>query len=83
MSKEELVEKIYSVIGTAVGLPRDKIQLHTKISDLSEDSIQLFELVLAFEREFGLETKYDDLIKIQTVGDIVSYLESQPLACNA
>ena len=46
--------------------------------DLSADSIDLVELVMAFEDEFGIELSYEDIDqKVKTVGDAVEYLKSQ------
>ena len=49
--------------------------------DLSADSIDLVELVMAFEDEFGIELSYEDIDqKVKTVGDAVEYLKSQGAA---
>lgn len=46
------------------------------VNDLGADSLDTVELVMAFEEEFGCEIPDEDAEKIQTVGDIVYYLES-------
>lgn len=43
--------------------------------DLEADSITLFELVMAIEDEFDIEVDDESIEKIETVGDIVRYLE--------
>lgn len=46
--------------------------------DLGADSIDLVELVMAFEDEFGIEIAYEELEKkVKTVGDAVEFLRSQ------
>ena len=45
--------------------------------DLGADSLDLFELVMAFEEEYGVEIPSEDLEKITTVGDIVEYMKSK------
>lgn len=46
--------------------------------DLGADSIDLVELVMAFEDEFGIEIAYDELEKsVKTVGDVVEFLRSK------
>ncbi|MEL7571123.1 MAG: acyl carrier protein, partial [Eubacteriaceae bacterium] len=47
------------------------------IDDLGADSIDLLELVLAFEDEFGIQIDEDDIKNIRTVGDIVEYIENK------
>ncbi|HOO26867.1 MAG TPA: acyl carrier protein [Lachnospiraceae bacterium] len=43
--------------------------------DLGADSLDLFELVMSMEEEFGVEIPTEDLEKISTVGDIMDYLK--------
>lgn len=45
--------------------------------DLGADSLDLFELVMAFEEEYGVEIPTEDLEKIVTVGDIIEYMKSK------
>lgn len=45
--------------------------------DLGADSLDLFELVMAFEEEYGIEIPTEDLEKIGTVGDIMEYMKSK------
>lgn len=46
--------------------------------DLGADSIDLVELVMAFEDEFGIEIPYEELEKkVKTVGDAVEFIRSQ------
>ena len=42
--------------------------------DLNADSLDLFELVMALEEEFGTEIPSEDLEKLATVGDVMEYL---------
>ena len=44
--------------------------------DLGADSLDLFEMVMAFEEEFEVEIPSEDLEQITTVGDVVKYLEA-------
>lgn len=45
--------------------------------DLGADSLDLFELVMAFEEEYGIEIPAEDLEKIATVGDIMDYMKNK------
>ncbi|MBQ7933805.1 MAG: acyl carrier protein [Lachnospiraceae bacterium] len=45
--------------------------------DLEADSLDLFELVMGLEDEFGVEIPSEDLEKIVTVGDVIAYVESK------
>ena len=45
--------------------------------DLGADSLDLFELVMAFEEEYNIEIPSEDLEQITTVGDIMEYMKSK------
>lgn len=45
--------------------------------DLGADSLDLFELVMAFEEEYSIEIPSEDLEQIATVGDIMEYMKSK------
>lgn len=45
--------------------------------DLGVDSLDLFELVMSMEEEFGVEIPSEDLEKIATVGDVIDYLKAK------
>ncbi len=47
------------------------------IDDLGADSLDIVELVMAIEEEFGLEIPDDDAEKIQTIGDAVGYIKDR------
>ena len=44
--------------------------------DLKADSLDLFEMVMALEETYGIEIPTDDLGKLETVADVISYIES-------
>ena len=44
--------------------------------DLGADSLDLFELVMSFEEEFGVSIPSEELEKMNTVGDVMNYIES-------
>jgi acyl carrier protein len=45
------------------------------VDDLNADSLDLVELIMSLEEEFGLEISDEDAEKIQTVGDAANYIE--------
>jgi len=50
------------------------------IEDLGADSLDIVELVMALEEEFGLEIPDEDAEKMKTVGDAMNYLKSHATA---
>lgn len=73
-SYEEISREVTDIIARKLGLTTDDISHHSIISHLTRDSIQLFELLLAFEQHYKLETAYADVVQINTVGDAVKYV---------
>jgi acyl carrier protein len=47
------------------------------IEDLGADSLDTVELVMAFEEEFNVEVPDEEAEKLQTVGDVVKYIEDK------
>lgn len=73
-SESEISDEVYIVIAQICGMPKETIRETDLIDTLSADSIQLFELLLAFEKKYGIEAVYDDVLQLETVGDITSYV---------
>ena len=47
------------------------------VEDLGADSLDIVELIMDLEQEFNIEIPYEELPKVQTVSDIVGYLEKK------
>lgn len=73
-----MFEKVKELIEEKLNLEGVEITPDSKFKeDLEVDSLDLFELVMALEDEFGVEIPTEDLEKIATVGDIIEYIESK------
>jgi acyl carrier protein len=73
-----LFEKVRDVIVRELSVPESKVtEEATFDGDLSADSLDVVELVMALEDEFDVEIPEDDAEKIRTVGDAVRYLEAK------
>ncbi len=72
-----MFEKIREIICEKLGVSPSEVTMKTSLKDdLDADSLSLFELVMAFEEEFNLEIEDEQVENIETVGDIVTYLEN-------
>ncbi|AAD35746.1 MULTISPECIES: acyl carrier protein [Thermotoga] len=77
-SREEIFSKVKSIISEKLGVDESQVTEEAKlIDDLGADSLDLVDLVMDFESEFGVKVDDADLEKISTVGDIVSYIEKK------
>ena len=75
-----MLEKIADIIREQLNLDDAVITEDTSFKDdLQADSLDLFELVMAFEEEYGVEIPSEDLEKLETVGDVMEYIKAQDI----
>lgn len=73
-----MLEKMKEMIADQLSVDEDKITLESNFKeDLDADSLDLFELVMALEEEYGLEIPAEELADVETVGDVIEYLKSK------
>ena len=78
MTREEIFEKVRAIIVDQLGVDENKVTMEASFrDDLEADSLDLVELIMAFEEEFGGEISDEEAQKITTVGQAVDYLEAQ------
>lgn len=71
-------EKMKSIIATQLNIDESEITLESSFKDdLNADSLDLFEMVMALEDNYGVEIPSEDLEKLLTVGDVVNYLKDK------
>lgn len=72
-----MLERVKEIIEEQLNLEGVEITMSTRFKeDLEADSLDLFELVMAFEEEYGVEIPSEDLEQITTVGAVIEYIES-------
>ncbi|WP_276858385.1 acyl carrier protein [Intestinimonas timonensis] len=74
-----IFEKLCDLISEQFGVEADTITMETTFTDdLGADSLDIVELSMALEEEFGVsEMSEEDIAGIATVGDLVTYLQSK------
>ncbi len=73
-----MFEKVKAVIVEKLNADGVEITESTSFKDdLNADSLDLFELVMALEDEFGIEIPSEELEKLVTVGDVLNYLKDK------
>ena len=73
-----IFEKIAALLAEQFSVDADSITMETTFEDLGADSLDIVELSMAVEEEFGLEDMdEDDLSGIATVADLVRYLKGK------
>ncbi|MCQ2564339.1 MAG: acyl carrier protein [Clostridia bacterium] len=69
-------EKIIALVADKLGKDVASVKLESKlVEDLGADSLDVVELVMAFEDEFGVSLPDEDMVNLKTVGDIVKYID--------
>ncbi len=75
-SEKTVEEKVREIVVDQLGVKPDQVTPEAKfIEDLGADSLDVVELVMALEEEFGHEIPDEEAEKLTTVGDVVKYIE--------
>jgi acyl carrier protein len=78
MADKSVADRVKEIIVEQLGVNPDQVTPEAKfIEDLGADSLDTVELVMAFEEEFGAEIPDEDAEKLQTVGDVIKYVEER------
>ena len=76
MSSEEVFEKVKAIIVEQLQVNEEIVTEEASfIDDLGADSLDLVELIMALEEEFGIEIPDGDAEKVTTVQDVVDYIK--------
>ena len=76
-------EKVKEIVGDKLGVDKGEVDIGSKfIEDLGADSLDIVELVMAFEEEFGVDIPDEEAENIRTVGHAVTYLNKNKEAAS-
>ena len=70
-----IFDKVKSIIIEQLGVEGEELTLTTSFEELDADSLDIVELIMAFEEEFDLEIPDEDVEKIRTVGEVGDYIK--------
>ena len=72
-----MLEQIKKIVAENLNVEEDAITMEASFKeDLKADSLDLFEMVMALEEEFDMEIPSEDLEQLETVKDVMDYIES-------
>ena len=76
MSEQDTFEKVKSIVVEQLGVDEKEVKMDDAyIDDLGADSLDIVELIMAFEEEFNIEIPDEAAEKIKTVQDVVTYID--------
>lgn len=74
----EIADRVKELVVEQLGVDAEEVTEGASfVDDLGADSLDIVELVMAFEEEFDLEIPDEDAEKIQTVGNAVEYIKAK------
>ena len=73
-----VADKVKKIVVENLSVSEDQVTPEARfVEDLGADSLDLVELVMAFEEEFGSDIPDEDAEKLTSVGDAIKYIESK------
>ena len=71
-------DQVKKIVKEQLGVEEEEIQMSsTFVDDLGADSLDIVELIMAFEEEFSIEIPDEKAEKIKTVEDVVKYIDGE------
>ncbi len=72
-----MLEQIKKIVAENLNVEEESVTLEASFKeDLKADSLDLFEMVMALEEEFDMEIPSEDLEQLETVQDVITYIEN-------
>lgn len=78
MKDEQLDVKVVAMIAEKLGKKESEVGLSSRlVEDLNADSLDIVELLMLLEDEYGIVIEDEDAVKLNTIGDVVNYISKQ------
>lgn len=72
-----IFEKLKEIIATQLEIDAESVTIDTRLGeDLNADSLDIVEMLMSLEDEFGVDIPDEEIEKMKTVGDVVAYIEN-------
>ena len=77
MTFETIFEKVAHIVAEKLHIDRNTVTLGSTMQDLGADSLDMVEIVIRIEEEFNIQVNDADAEKLQTMRDVVEYIQTQ------
>ena len=75
MAEDDIAERVATIVSNQLDVEKEKVKPETSFTnDLGADSLDIVELVMELEEEFGMSIPDEDAEKIRTVGEAIQYI---------
>ena len=72
-----VIEKVKELVAEQLGVDKDTVKLESNIiEDLGADSLDVIEMLMTLEEEFGISIPDEKINQIKTIGEIVELIEN-------
>jgi acyl carrier protein len=75
--RKETQDKIITLVSTKLNIDRAKITSDVTLQALGADSLDIVELIMLFEDQFGIEINDEDAEQLKTLSDLVDYIHTR------
>lgn len=73
-----VLEKLSKIVAEQLGMEQSKITMETSLKDdLLADSLDIVEIIMQIEEQFGIEVDDEDALQFKTIADVVNYIEKK------
>lgn len=76
-SKEDTIAKVIQIVSEKIKIDKTTISQEANLQDLGADSLDLVEITMKLEEEFGMEISDDDAENLTAVGQIIDYIHTR------
>ena len=76
-AQEETFSKVVDIIADKLGIEKNRITKEATLSDLGADSLDLVEIIMKMEEQFGIEINDEDAEHMNNVGQVVDYIHAK------
>ena len=76
-SFDETFAKVADIVAEKLGIEKSRVTRESTLADLGADSLDLVEIVMKFEEQFGIEINDEDAEKMTTVSQVVDYIQQR------